>query len=521
MARCRSASDHVETAPGAGIQTGDGRCRRLGGGMIKREQRQLAAAALSRRRAEAAGAVQHRCRHCMPVDPEPGASRRAVAASQHGGTVGPPSRRRIPRTVQPFIAVGSERYRPGMARPDQDDDGAQIVSRPSAAVPPRRRRGRRCGRVRERAAWRPWRGPAPSPTRGKPAPDQPPGSRGSCARRAGRAGPRYPSRRAARSGKHPPRRMPARVSTRSTSPECTTPPSASRLACIRSGYTVSRSIMPASRASAKSSAIEASGAITRSTDEWLMSRSCHSATSSSAGTHGGADHPRQAGEIFRQHRVALVRHGRGAFLAGMEEFLGLAHFAALQVAYLGGQPLDPAGNHRQRTEPGGMAVARDDLSGDRFHRQAELVGDEFLHTRVDMREGADRAADRCHRDLLPRRHQPPPVALEFRVMSGEFQSERGGLGMDAVAAADGERVLVFERACLERRQHSHRGRAAAGRWPAQAARTGRCPARPTTSCPDARSGCPARSPRRARSGTRSRHAASRVRSRRCGRGRLG
>ena len=32
----------------------------------------------------------------------------------------------------------------------------------------------------------------------------------------------------------------------------------------------------------------------------------------------------EAGEVLAQHRVALVRHGRGALLAGREEFLGLA-----------------------------------------------------------------------------------------------------------------------------------------------------------------------------------------------------
>ena len=42
-------------------------------------------------------------------------------------------------------------------------------------------------------------------------------------------------------------------------------------------------MMPVSRASAKSSAMVASGPITRSTEECEMSRSCQSATSSSAG----------------------------------------------------------------------------------------------------------------------------------------------------------------------------------------------------------------------------------------------
>ena len=60
----------------------------------------------------------------------------------------------------------------------------------------------------------------------------------------------------------------------------------------------------------------ASGAITRSTEEWEMSRSCQSATFSSAGTTAGAHQAREAGEVLGEHRVALVRHGGGALLPG-------------------------------------------------------------------------------------------------------------------------------------------------------------------------------------------------------------
>jgi hypothetical protein len=60
--------------------------------------------------------------------------------------------------------------------------------------------------------------------------------------------------------------------------------------------------------------------------------------------HGGNDigahDASKPGEIFRQHRIALVRHGRRTLLALGEEFLRLQHFRALQVADLDGQPLD-------------------------------------------------------------------------------------------------------------------------------------------------------------------------------------
>ena len=75
-----------------------------------------------------------------------------------------------------------------------------------------------------------------------------------------------------------------------------------------------RSTTPVRRASMKSSAIVASGAITRSTDEWLMSRSCQSAMFSSAAHGVAAQQARQAGDVLGEDRVALVRHRRRALL---------------------------------------------------------------------------------------------------------------------------------------------------------------------------------------------------------------
>ncbi len=91
-------------------------------------------------------------------------------------------------------------------------------------------------------------------------------------------------------------------------------------------------MMPARRLSAKSSVTVASGPIMRSTDECEISRSCHSATFSIAGIGVGAHHAGQAGDVFRQHRIALVRHRRRALLALREELLCFQHFGALQMA---------------------------------------------------------------------------------------------------------------------------------------------------------------------------------------------
>ncbi len=64
----------------------------------------------------------------------------------------------------------------------------------------------------------------------------------------------------------------------------------------------------------------------------------------------------------------------------------------------------PRGDHRQGAEIRRVAVARDDLGRDRLGRQPQPLGDIRFHARIEMGEGADRAGDRRHRDLRPRRH---------------------------------------------------------------------------------------------------------------------
>ena len=72
--------------------------------------------------------------------------------------------------------------------------------------------------------------------------------------------------------------------------------------------------------------------------------------------------------------------------------------------------------------------------------------------RIDLREGADRARDGAGRDLLAGGDQPLAGAVEFRIGDRELEPEGGGLGMDAVGAADGGGELVLEGAALERGQ---------------------------------------------------------------------
>ena len=58
------------------------------------------------------------------------------------------------------------------------------------------------------------------------------------------------------------------------------------------------------------------------------------------------------------------------FWPGAERLLDLAHLGALEVADLGREALQPGAGERDRLQQLGVAVARDDLGGDRLGRRA-------------------------------------------------------------------------------------------------------------------------------------------------------
>ena len=74
-----------------------------------------------------------------------------------------------------------------------------------------------------------------------------------------------------------------------------------------------------------------------------------------------AHEAREAAKVFGEHRVALVRHRRRAFLARLEEFFGFQNFSALQVAHFGGEAFDASGDNAEGGEERSVAIARNDL----------------------------------------------------------------------------------------------------------------------------------------------------------------
>ena len=76
-----------------------------------------------------------------------------------------------------------------------------------------------------------------------------------------------------------------------------------------------------------------------------------------AGLGVAAQHPGQARDPLGEDRVALVRHRRGALLAGTERLLDLAHLGALEVADLGREALEARAGEGDRRKHGRVAVA--------------------------------------------------------------------------------------------------------------------------------------------------------------------
>ena len=78
-----------------------------------------------------------------------------------------------------------------------------------------------------------------------------------------------------------------------------------------------------------------------------MSRSCHRATFSSHDLRVRSHHAGQSADLLAGDGVALVRHGRRAFLFLAEILFHIANFSALQVTNLDGNLIRRGGDDRR------------------------------------------------------------------------------------------------------------------------------------------------------------------------------
>ena len=172
-----------------------------------------------------------------------------------------------------------------------------------------------------------------------------------------------------------------------------------------------------------------------------MSRSCQSATFSSAAIALRADEPRQAGDLLAADRIALVRHRRRALLPAAERLLDLADLGLLQPADLERELLERRGQDRQRRQQLGVPIALNDL---RRHRRGRR-GRAARHTAASI-DGSRCANMPTAPEILPTdtasraRTQPLAAARDLRVPERELHAERHRLGVHAVRPADHRRA---------------------------------------------------------------------------------
>ena len=195
--------------------------------------------------------------------------------------------------------------------------------------------------------------------------------------------------------------------------------------------------------------MQASGSITRSTELCEMSRSCQSATFSRAGTI--------AARIIRASPVRFSE-STGLRLCGMAElpFCPTANGSSASPTSLrcrwrisvASRSIADASSARAAVN----AACRsrgitwvETGSGRSPNRSATMVST----LRVDIGEGADRPGHGAGHDLVAALDHAPAAAGELGEVAGELEAEAGGLGVDAVAAADGGRALVLEGAPLQ------------------------------------------------------------------------
>ena len=174
-----------------------------------------------------------------------------------------------------------------------------------------------------------------------------------------------------------------------------------------------------------------------------MSRSCQSATFSSPAIAPRADDTRQPADPLGDDRVPLVRHRRRSLLTGPEGLLDLAHLRPGEVADLEREPLERRREECERVQHLGMAVALEDLRGARSGLEPEALAGDPLDLGIGRGVGADGARELADPHSFERPGDARAVTLEREGPAGELETEGGGLGVDAVRAADRQGLAML------------------------------------------------------------------------------
>jgi hypothetical protein len=143
-----------------------------------------------------------------------------------------------------------------------------------------------------------------------------------------------------------------------------------------------------------------------------MSRSCQSATSSSAGT-ARPDDAREAAEVLAQDGVALVGHRARALLPAGEALLGLGDLGPLPVAHVRREPLDPRGDSASAEKSAACRSRATTCVATVSGCEAELAEGERLDRPARGARRSRRRRRSCRRRSRARREEPRAPALRL------------------------------------------------------------------------------------------------------------
>ncbi len=155
-----------------------------------------------------------------------------------------------------------------------------------------------------------------------------------------------------------------------------------------------------------------------------------------------AHHACQAAELFAEHGIALVRHCGRAFLALAKRFFEFADFRALEVADFKRDFLNSCAGNSHGTEIFAVAVALDNLRGDRSRPQTKPLAHVTFDFHSRMCVVANRPRNFPHAYRLFCLAQPRGIAFHLFMPEQAFQAERDRFRVHAVRATHHDGVFV-------------------------------------------------------------------------------
>src|SRR2546429_6641122 len=141
----------------------------------------------------------------------------------------------------------------------------------------------------------------------------------------------------------------------------------------------------------------------------------------------------QSAQSLVCNRVPFMRHRGAAFLALAEKLFHFQNFGALEMTKFGCPSINARCNNGKSCHKFGVAIALDDLRRKRRLFQSKCVAHFTLNFWVDVRMGANCAADFPDPNSLARLCEAFNSASELVEHERQLQSERDRLGVHTVA----------------------------------------------------------------------------------------